>query len=69
MTESDFHTLHVLLGQLGLVVSSVRYDESAFGSWLVVVGTTPAQRVVWDRKDGWLVLAVGTDELLSGERV
>jgi hypothetical protein len=50
------------LGQAGYEITDSAYHESAFGSWLLVVASDPASRVIWDGKDQWLVVQrLGSD--------
>jgi hypothetical protein len=57
----DFETFRVALGASGFHEAESRYDETALGSWIVVVDDPPA-RVVWDGRERWLVLQEQTAE-------
>lgn len=68
MTEPDFRTTAELLKGEGFSTTE-RYDAEAFGSWLVEVKVDPRLRVVWDGKDGWLIVQRKTTELFDGQPV
>ena len=44
------------LSTAGFREAATRYDEASFGSWFVVIDQQPRLRIVWDGKDGWLIL-------------
>lgn len=50
----------------GLVIKEQVYQEKAFGSWYVVIATTPSLRLVWDGKEGWYVVEEETGEKFNG---
>ena len=58
MTEADFQRSQVVLRDAGYQISAAWYDEEMFGSWGIEVTREglPKQQVVWDGKDGWLVV-------------
>ena len=57
MNEQDFHRTTELLGLDGWTVFQAGYVESGFGSWTVETTTTGLHaRVVWDGRDGWLIV-------------
>ena len=56
MDARDFETVRKQLLEAGLKEDGPRYDESAFGSWFVVIERNPRLRVVWDGKDGRLTM-------------
>lgn len=60
MPEQDFEGSKVLFERSGFTVGECYYDEKAFGSWFIEVAKEglPQQRVAWDGKDGWLIVAV-----------
>jgi hypothetical protein len=58
-----------LLAEAGLSTSSQGVDGSAFGSWWVVVNVDPPMRIVWDGKDGWLIVQRQTTELFTDQPV
>jgi hypothetical protein len=51
-----YEQTRVLLGERGFVESETRYDEEAFGSWLIALENRPRLRILWDGRDGWLVI-------------
>lgn len=56
MEASDFETFRAAMRRHGFGETEARYDEAAFDSWFIVIGDPPAVRVVWDGKEGWLVV-------------
>ena len=62
MNRSDFETMQRLLRDHGFVIGETQYSRESFGSWWVGVTTVPRQRVLWDGKDGWLIVQEETNE-------
>jgi hypothetical protein len=58
MTENDFQRSQEALRNAGYEISAARYDGEIFGSWAIEVTREglPRQQVVWDGKDGWLIV-------------
>lgn len=58
MTEEDFERACRQLISAGFTVSEAKYEEQIFGSWYIeaVRSDLPAQQLVWDGKDGWLIV-------------
>lgn len=58
MTEHDLRRSVELFRRAGFAVQESRFDEKCFGSWFIEVTREglPRQRVVWDGKDGWLIV-------------
>ena len=55
--QEGFLATHSLLEKRGFVVTERRpHTGDAFGSWLIVVDTTPRLRIVWEAKDEWTVI-------------
>jgi hypothetical protein len=61
MNQDDFHRLQQLLRDTGFAVVDAACSGASFGSWHVTVSTTPRRRVVWDGRDGWLILQDETE--------
>ncbi len=66
MSKDDFTAATALLAGQGLVVADARYDYQVFGSWFIELATSPALRLVWDGRDGSLVVQRKTDKIFSG---
>jgi len=58
MTEEDFLRSQEVLRDAGYEIKTAGYDEQLFGSWAIEVTRAglPRQQVVWDGKDGWLIV-------------
>jgi hypothetical protein len=58
MTEDDFRRAQDLFCDDGFAVGESWYDGRAFGSWCIELTKDgfPKQRVVWDGKDGCLIV-------------
>ena len=58
MTEDDLRRSAEMFRHAGFSLEESRYDEECFGSWFIEVAREglPKQRVVWDGKDGWLIV-------------
>jgi hypothetical protein len=58
MTEDDFLRSQHLFRDDGFAVGESWYDGRAFGSWCIELTKDgfPKQGVVWDGKDGWLIV-------------
>jgi hypothetical protein len=69
MDEGDFRAIQVLLRENGLALGLARYHPEAFGSWYVEVVAAPPLRIVWDGRDGWLLVQVKTSEVFNGSDV
>ena len=69
MDERDFHAIQALLRENGLALGLARYHPEAFGAWYVEVVVAPPLRIVWDGRDGWLLVQVKTSEVLNGSDV
>jgi hypothetical protein len=57
----DYEQIRHQLAEAGLRDCGGRHDESAFGSWLIIVEHEPLLRVVWDGKEGHLTVQRQTD--------
>ena len=68
MDNSAFKATLRLLTTVGFE-STHEYNRKAFGSWYVEIASTPPLRLVWDGKDGWLILQERTDEMFNGQPV
>lgn len=68
MPTPDFDGFRRRLREAGFRESNSRYDEAAFGSWLIALDAEPPRRVVWDGKDGRLIVQVQQDDEWSDER-
>jgi hypothetical protein len=64
-----FDNVRSLLRELGLRISEAEYAAEDFGSWFVTLEVDPPLRVVWDGKDGWLIVERLTDRGRRGEPV
>jgi hypothetical protein len=51
-----YERTRALLAERGFVEEETRYDEEAFGSWLISVDDKPRLRILWDGRDGWLII-------------
>ena len=60
MTEEDFRCSEELFRRAGFRVNDCRYEEEQFGSWWIELSREglPRQRVVWDGREGWLLIEV-----------
>ncbi len=63
MSVEDFGRACERLSQEGFEVRKAEYDDQAFGSWFIdfSIGKRGMRRVIWDGKDGWLVLQAHRD--------
>jgi hypothetical protein len=62
MNQNDFLRLQHLLRDAGFAIVEATYSREAFGSWHIDVKSTPRRRVIWDGKDGWLIVQEETEE-------
>ncbi len=69
MNKRAFKQTAKLLAAAGVEPASSSYDWNAFGSWFIDVQTSPPHRVVWDGKDGWLIVQRQTTEVFNGQPV
>jgi hypothetical protein len=69
MNKRTFKAVSRLLTEAGLDITERRYDRQAFGSWFIEMETDPSLRVVWDGKDGWLIVQEKTDEIFNDQPV
>ena len=58
MTEDDFRRSQQVFRNAGFNIDDSSYDEQLFGSWSIELTRDglPKQQVVWDGKDGWLIV-------------
>jgi hypothetical protein len=66
MDKADFEDTQAELVRAGFAIDDASYSDESFGSWLVVVETVPRIRVVWDGKDGWLLVEIETTNVFAG---
>ena len=52
----NYEAVRSKLLELGYREQAARYDQSVFGSWFVEIEQNPPLRVIWEGKDGWLIL-------------
>jgi hypothetical protein len=64
--RNDFIRLQQRLQDAGLAIDEAEYWQTLFGSWHVTVKTNPRRRVMWDGKEGWLLLQEETEGALVG---
>jgi hypothetical protein len=69
-----YERTRALLAERGFVEEEARYDEEAFGSWLIAVDHRPRLQILWDGRDAWLIiqgelLRVRPDSLRSSAAV
>jgi hypothetical protein len=69
MNKNDFENTQAALVQAGFTVEDASFSTENFGTWIIVVSTAPRTRVVWDGKDGWLVVETETTRMFAGARV
>ena len=69
MTKEDFELTRELLRGHGFTVEGAACDPAHFGSWWVSVAHKPPLRIVWDGKDGWVVVQRETGERFQGRPV
>lgn len=69
MTKEAFELTRELLRDRGFTVAGAAYDEAHFGSWWISVAQEPPLRIVWDGKDGWVILQRETGERFQGRPV
>jgi hypothetical protein len=62
MNQDDFRRLQQLVRDAGFLIVEAVYSRESFGSWYVKVSSTPRRRVIWDGKDGWLIVQEETEE-------
>ena len=65
MDANIFESAKLLLSEEGFQVTQARYHAREFGSWYIVANATPPVRILWDGKDGWLVVQTQSDESLK----
>lgn len=66
MTEEDFEQTCQLLRRKGFELGKSSYHRESFGSWYISVIQQPTMRIVWDGKDGWVIIQHETGEQLQG---
>jgi hypothetical protein len=69
MNETDFQQMQILLKQQGRIVNGAEYSPEFFGSWWLSVATTPQLRVIWDGKEGMVVIQEKTDEMYGNSPI
>ena len=69
MDHVAFETTKQLLNQSGFIIDEARFDHESFGSWFIYVGSNPRLRIVWDGKDGWLIIQRETSKIFNGLRI
>lgn len=52
----QFEQFRERLRDAGLNERAAHYDDASFGSWYIEIEAKRSLRVVWDGKDGWLIL-------------
>jgi len=53
---ANFEAFRARLAAEGFDLSGESRHPEAFGSWLLTVRTQPPTEIVWDGRDGWLIL-------------
>ncbi|RPH58586.1 MAG: hypothetical protein EHM89_12125 [Acidobacteria bacterium] len=56
MGAVDFEQVRERLRDAGLNERAAHYDDASFGSWYIEIEARRPLRVVWDGKDGSLIL-------------
>jgi hypothetical protein len=57
MDQTTFEQIMNSISSAGFVIETVENHESnGFGSWYLVIRAEPRHRIVWDGKDGWLLI-------------
>jgi hypothetical protein len=69
VNQNDLQRLQQLLRDTGFAIVKAAYWRESFGSWYVIVSSTPRRRVIWDGRDGWLILQEETEERFRYEFV
>lgn len=69
MTRVTFERACNLLEEKGFTVIEAYYTFAAFGSWYVTVRTAPRRRIVWDGKDGRLLVQCKTKKTFGGQPI
>jgi hypothetical protein len=69
MTKADFERTRELLRGRGFTVEGAAYDQAHFGRWWVSVAHQPPLWIVWDGKDGWVIVQRETGERFQGRPV
>jgi hypothetical protein len=67
--QAGFRSVQDLLLKHHLSISEASYQRRSFGSWFVQVTTRPPLRIVWDGKEGWLILQEETEQVFRDMRV
>jgi hypothetical protein len=62
MNVDAFESAEHLLTRAGFAVTEAHYHAQDFGSWDVVAEATLRVRIVWDGRDGWLIVQRQSDE-------
>jgi hypothetical protein len=53
--DAGYEETYKLVAERGFAVDEAQpYSGEHFGSWLIVVSTTPRLRIIWDGKDAWV---------------
>jgi hypothetical protein len=69
MDQNAFEITRQLLQEAGFVIDETDFDCEDFGSWFVCVRSNPRFRIVWDGRDGLLLVQRETSKNRSGLRV
>ena len=69
MDKAAFISTRAHLEQAGFVIDGGTYDDAAFGSWWLTLHEKPRLRVLWDGRDGWVLLQRETNERFQGSVV
>jgi hypothetical protein len=55
--EAGYEETRRLLAERGFVIDTAEpHTGEHFGSWWIVVSTTPRLRVIWDGRDEWAIV-------------
>jgi len=66
MSESQYKNAVAMFQREFVDVEESGYRNEVFGSWWLTVKSSPPIRLVWDGKEGWLVVQRQTDRMFNG---
>ena len=69
MNGANFDELRVAIMQNGFGVEEVVRHPEHFDSWHVTIAAAPRLRIVWDGREGWLIVQQETTEIFNGSIV
>ena len=69
MSKNEFDDTceQLVTARYGIVESN--YNDSAFGSWYIIIDTIPNRRIVWEGRDNMLIVEEKAEELFNGSPI